>query len=170
LTKKGSAVKRQEGNLIKYANVVLFVKSVEISKNFYSNILNQEILDDFGRYVGFKGGFGIWLADYALSTIFSKKIEPVALEFKNAKLYFECSAIEEIYQKICGMKIELIHPLIEQPWGQKVFRFFDPDRYIVEIAEPLSATVIRLYRKGLSREEIAEKMGVPMQRIEEMLQ
>jgi catechol 2,3-dioxygenase-like lactoylglutathione lyase family enzyme len=170
LSKEEASVKRGENIQINFENMVLFVKDINRSREFYSNILNQEIADDFGRYVGFKGGFGIWKAEYALNTIFSRNLEPVELEYKNAEVYFECSAIEEIYHKIQELKIELIHPLKEQPWGQKVFRFFDPDRYIVEIAEPLSATVIRLFRDGLSPMKIAEKMHVPEQRIKEIIQ
>jgi hypothetical protein len=33
--------------------------------------------------------------------------------------------------------VELIHPILQQAWGQRVFRFYDPDRHIVEIGEPM---------------------------------
>lgn len=32
--------------------------------------------------------------------------------------------------------VELIHPIERQAWGQKVFRFYDPDGHIVEVGEP----------------------------------
>lgn len=32
--------------------------------------------------------------------------------------------------------VELIHPLRREPWGQRVFRFHDPDGHIVKISEP----------------------------------
>ena len=56
-----------------FVNTVLFVRDINLSKCFYANILGQTIKDDFGRYVGFENGIGIWQGEYALETIYSKK-------------------------------------------------------------------------------------------------
>jgi uncharacterized glyoxalase superfamily protein PhnB len=34
-------------------------------------------------------------------------------------------------------RVDLIHPIVEQAWGQRVFRFYDPDGHAVEVGEPL---------------------------------
>ena len=36
-------------------------------------------------------------------------------------------------------RVDLIHPIVEQAWGQRVFRFHDPDGHAVEIGEPIAA-------------------------------
>lgn len=65
--------------------------------------------------------------------------------------------------------MEFIHPIQEQPWGQKVLRFYDPDRYIIEVAEPLWVVVIRLHKEGKSIAEIAEKTMLPREAVSEIL-
>ena len=30
----------------------------------------------------------------------------------------------------------LVHPIRMEPWGQRVFRIFDPDKHVVELGEP----------------------------------
>lgn len=37
--------------------------------------------------------------------------------------------------------VELIHPVERQAWGQRVFRFYDPDGHAVEVGEPQNSAV-----------------------------
>ena len=53
--------------------------------------------------------------------------------------------------------INFVHPIMEQPWGQQVVRFYDPDGHIVEIGEPLSALVKRLKTSGMNEQQISER-------------
>ena len=55
-----------------------------------------------------------------------------------------------------------IHNIEQQPWGQRVLRFYDPDRHIIEIGEPMSAFVRRFLLEGLTAEEAAELTSVPL--------
>jgi catechol 2,3-dioxygenase-like lactoylglutathione lyase family enzyme len=57
---------------IKFENVVFFVKDIEISKRFYTDVLGQEILMDFGKNVGFQH-FAIREESLVLSMIFSDR-------------------------------------------------------------------------------------------------
>jgi hypothetical protein len=66
--------------------------------------------------------------------------------------------------------VAVIHPVHEHPWGQRAFRVYDPDKHIVEFAEPMSAVVLRLHNKGLSVAEIAEKSMMPPEFIKVTLQ
>jgi uncharacterized glyoxalase superfamily protein PhnB len=50
-------------------------------------------------------------------------------------LYFEDADLEAAFGRIAGA-VELIHGIRREAWGQRVFRFFDPDGHIVEIGEP----------------------------------
>lgn len=42
---------------LKFHSTVLFVKDIELSKNFYCSILNQEIDTDFGNNITLKGDY-----------------------------------------------------------------------------------------------------------------
>jgi uncharacterized glyoxalase superfamily protein PhnB len=55
----------------------------------------------------------------------------------NLLLYFEDDDIDACFARLSG-RVQLIHPLVRQVWGQRVFRFYDPDRHAVEIGEPLA--------------------------------
>jgi len=33
--------------------------------------------------------------------------------------------------------VEFIHEIVEQPWGQKVMRFYDPDYHMIEVGAPI---------------------------------
>ena len=50
-------------------------------------------------------------------------------------LYFEHWDVDAAFEKIAP-HVELIHTVEQQAWGQRVFRFYDPDGHAVEIGEP----------------------------------
>jgi hypothetical protein len=51
---------------------------------------------------------------------------------------------------------------MEHSWGQRAFRVYDPDDYIIEFAESMENVVLRLYNQDLGVEEIAKKSMMPM--------
>ena len=55
----------------------------------------------------------------------------------------------------------------ERDWGQRVIRIYDPDYHVIEIAETTEGVVRRLKAEGLSLQEIAEKVRLPLDMIEE---
>jgi hypothetical protein len=59
-------------------------------------------------------------------------------------------------------EIEYIHKLFEQSWGQRVVRFYDPDKHIIEVGENMNTVVRRFINSGLSIEETAARMDVPV--------
>ena len=52
------------------------------------------------------------------------------------------------------MKFEFVHEIIEQPWRQKVFRFYNCDKNIVEVGEPMPHVAYRLHLEDKPIEEI----------------
>ena len=52
--------------------------------------------------------------------------------------------------------------LFEHRWGQRVVRFYDPDKHIIEVGEKLDAVVQRFIDSGLSAEETAVRMDIPV--------
>ena len=55
----------------------------------------------------------------------------------------------------------LVHPVVEQPWGQRAIRFYDPDRHMIEVGEDLVQVVGRFRDQGMTPVEIAARMDVP---------
>jgi catechol 2,3-dioxygenase-like lactoylglutathione lyase family enzyme len=146
----------------KYNGSVFFVNDVEKSKKFYTDILDQNIEMDFGRYVDFIGGFSIWDKSYAYKMMGLK--EKDTLKNKNdAELYFEIENLGSLFTKLKNKKIKFIHNVIEQPWAQRCFRIYDPDNHIIEFAEPMTRVIERLYNKGLTHNQIVKKSLMPVE-------
>jgi catechol 2,3-dioxygenase-like lactoylglutathione lyase family enzyme len=152
----------------KFQAAVFFVADVERSKHFYRDILCQKVTMDFGANITFEGGLSIWRTDYALNIIFKDKAKQVPIGANNAEIYFECSGIDAFFERIV-QQVKVIHPVEEHPWGQRGFRVYDPDGYIVEFGEPMSETVLRLHKQGLSFDEVAAKSMMPPEFIKAVL-
>jgi catechol 2,3-dioxygenase-like lactoylglutathione lyase family enzyme len=160
----------QPVNAPKFQSAVFFVVDVERSKHFYRDILGQKVTVDFGANVAFEGGLAIWRTDYALNIIFGDKAKQVQVGANNAEIYFECSGIDAFFEKLKKEQVRIIHPVMEHPWGQRGFRIYDPDGHIIEFGEPMSETVVRLHKQGLSFDEVAAKSMMPPEFIKAVLQ
>lgn len=145
-----------------YHSCILLVKDIEKSKHFYNDILGQKIIMDFGRNVVFEGGLSIWEKDYALNLIFQDKTKDIIVGANNFEVYFETDDLDNLYTRLMKEKVEVIHPIMEHPWGQRAFRIRDMDDHIIEFAESMESVVIKLEMQGLSLEEIASKSLMPM--------
>lgn len=153
-----------------FHSAVLLVKDVEKSKHFYNVVLGQKITVDFGKNVGFEGGLAIWEREYALDLIFQEKMQDIKVGANNAEIYFETGDLDSLYKQLSEEKIEIIHSIREQPWGQRVFRAYDLDNHILEFAESMESVVLRLEGQGFNLDEIARKSEMPMDFIKMVLQ
>ena len=61
-----------------------------------------------------------------------------------------------------GNKFEFVHDMIEQPWGQRVFRIYDPDKHMVEIGEPMTAVIKRYLKQGMTPDEVAKRTSMSL--------
>jgi hypothetical protein len=77
--------------------------------------------------------------------------------------------LDEAFTRVVESGVEMIHPLRVQPWGQRVFRFYDFDRHIIELGEPMPAVIMRFRDQGQSLEEIAQKTFMPLDIIRQIL-
>ena len=59
--------------------------------------------------------------------------------------------------------------MLEHSWGQRVVRFYDPDNHIVEVGENIIMVVRRFLNSGLSIEDIAVRMDVPIDYVKSCL-
>jgi catechol 2,3-dioxygenase-like lactoylglutathione lyase family enzyme len=156
-------------NTPRYQAAVFLVKDIAQSKHFYNHVLGQKIVADFGRNVGFEGGLSIWEKKYALELIFRDKAKQVRVGANNSEIYFEIKNVETFYEKLLAEKVDVLHSIMEHPWGQRAFRVYDPDKNILEFAEPMSEVVLRLHREGLDFKAISEKSLMPIEFIKQVL-
>ena len=66
-------------------------------------------------------------------------------------------------EKLEKCNIEYVHPVKEHSWGQRVVRFYDPDGHIIEVGENLNAVCRRFLECGMTPEQVAKRMDVPME-------
>jgi predicted enzyme related to lactoylglutathione lyase len=152
-----------------YNSSVFFVSNVERSKQFYTQVVGQTIEMDFGRCVGFVGGFAIWDRSYAYTMMKLEKTAQQTEPQHTAEIYFEIHDLDALYKKIQHEHANFLHSIIEQPWGQRCFRIYDPDYHILEFAEPMSVVIKRYATQGLSTDEIIKKTLMPREIVHNIL-
>ena len=144
---------------LKFHSSVIFIKDIEISKDFYCNILNQDIKMDFGNYVVLNDGLTLWqIPDWHQLT---KDFYDNESYNQSLELYFETEDIHKTLNLIEAHSIPKHHELSEESWGQKTIRIYDPDNNLIEIGEKLESFIRRLNNEGLSIEKISKKTGIP---------
>lgn len=150
-----------------YKGTLIVVKNMEESKSFYHDILDMNVVGDFGANVQLDGGLFLQTLDTWGGFIKNKEVH---LNNNASELYFEVSDIDEFYKKLQVTNVEYVHELLEHSWGQRVVRFYDPNYHIIEVAEDISMVVKRFFDKGITVEQVAERMDVPVDYVKECLQ
>jgi catechol 2,3-dioxygenase-like lactoylglutathione lyase family enzyme len=148
---------------ITFQSSVIFVKDIEVSKDFYTRLMGMKIATDLGLDVILEGGLTLW-------QVFPEQVIPQKLGWEAVmgrtgnrfELCYEAEDIEEISRRISESGAELLHPLHEEPWGQMTIRFFDPDHHIIEIGESLPALVKRHMAAGQTPEQVSQSTGFPL--------
>jgi catechol 2,3-dioxygenase-like lactoylglutathione lyase family enzyme len=162
-------IKLEKKMEIKFVSSVLFVNDIQTSRGFYEEILGQKVLMDHGPNVGFEGGFALWQKDHANQVLFGRPFAgELPLGNNNLELYFETDKLEETISKLVSSNVEFVHSLIEQPWGQRVIRMYDPDRHIVEVGEPMSTVISRFIGLGMNLDEISKRTSMPIEIIQQL--
>ncbi|HMA83585.1 MAG TPA: VOC family protein [Candidatus Thermoplasmatota archaeon] len=154
-----------------FSLTVIFVEDIQISKSFYQHLFDFTIKHDFGKNIVFKEGLSIWQKNRAQTIIFGKNQVDTGQNIqKQTELYFETDEIENIFSKIKQhSEIKVIHDLKQENWGQKTVRIFDPDDFIIEIAEPMNHVVKRYDAKKVSIQDISHKTQLPINEIKRIL-
>lgn len=115
---------------------VIFVNNIATSKKFYQDIFSLEIEHDFGENVVFKNSISLWQKKRAEEIIYgSVKQSRFNGSIKAVELYFETEDIEAIFDLLKEKRIEMIHGLKEEIWGQRTLRVYDPDKFIRPVAK-----------------------------------
>lgn len=156
-------------NSIRFNSTVIFVDNFNLMKTFYKNVLQLEIDLDFGTCVTFRGGLTIWklMEHYPIATRLGKLYDRGGN--KNMELCFETEAFEEIVKNMESTDIRFLHNIVEESWGQKTIRIYDPENNLVEIGESIPCFVKRIHNSGLSAEETSQRTSVSLEMVNEII-
>ena len=120
---------------MKLKNVLIVVKDIEKSKQFYHDLFGlNTVLDNDGNMILSEGLVlqeeKIW-RDFLGKDIISKN--------NSCELYFEEQNIEAFIEKLERMypSIQYVNRLMTHSWGQKVIRFYDLDGNLIEVGTPV---------------------------------
>jgi len=152
---------------MKYICPLFTVSDINRSRHFYETLLGQKVRWDFGENITFYGDFSLHLRSHFSTLIGNKEINPGT---NHAELYFEDDHPEALAEKLKMHQVTFVHGVLEQPWRQRVIRFYDPDGYIVEVGESFEYLCYRLHRDGLSMGEISAVTQMPEDFVREAIE
>jgi catechol 2,3-dioxygenase-like lactoylglutathione lyase family enzyme len=122
---------------MRFVNPIPFVRDIARARAFYRDVMQLEIRADHGNFLLFEGGFALHEGQSLEWTVWKQNsASPDAYGSRNLLLYFETDDVGAAFARIAP-QVKLIHPVETQAWGQRVFRFYDPDGHAVEVGEPL---------------------------------
>lgn len=147
---------------MKFKSPLIVVNDIEKSKEFYNKVLGLDVVLDFGANVTLTGGIalqtkGTW------QKLIKKDNKEIIFEGNDAELYFEEDEFDAFISKLSTFNsIQYVHPCVEHRWGQRMVRFYDLDKHIIEVGENIASVCRRFLNSGLSIEDTAKRMDVPV--------
>ena len=147
-------------------NPLLAVADMERSLAFYETVLDLRVVLDFGANKTLTGGLCLQTLDTWRSFLGT---DQVAFGGNDAEIYFEEARFDAFAERLSTLPIQYVHPVKEHRWGQRVVRFYDPDRHIIEVGENLAAVCRRFLDSGLTPEQTAERMDVSLEYVRKRL-
>ena len=144
---------------MKFKNPLLVVSDMDKSVKFYKEVLGLRKIMDFGENVTLTGGVCLQTKE-----TWAEFIENESLSFggKTSEIYFEEDDFDGFENKLKNLDINYVHPVKEHSWGQRVVRFYDPDCHIIEVGENIKTVCKRFLESGMTPEQTAERMDVPL--------
>lgn len=144
---------------LKFKSPMLVVTDMDRSVAFYTSLLGLRVIMDFGANKTLTGGLALQTAETYKSFIAADHISFGGGDFE---LYFEEDDFDRFAEKLKESHAEYVHPVTEHSWGQRVVRFYDPDRHIIEVGENMKTVCRRFLDSGMTPEQAAKRMDVPL--------
>jgi catechol 2,3-dioxygenase-like lactoylglutathione lyase family enzyme len=151
---------------MKYTSTLIAVTDMEKSKLFYHDVLGLNVTVDFGANVTLDGGIALQTLDTWKGFI---QNDNVLLGNNASELYFEEDDMDAFLAHLATKNIVYVHQPLEHGWGQRVVRFHDPDKHIIEVGENMVMVVKRFADRGMTDEQVAARMDVPVNYVRECL-
>lgn len=148
---------------MKLKNILFVVTDLEKSKTFYRNLFGLEVIRDFGENVILTEGLVL-----QEKKLWEKCIERnVDAGGNDAELYFEENDMDGFLEKLekSNIVIEYLNKCMEQDWGQRVLRIYDPDKHVIEVGESVEYVARRFLKTGMTVEEAANKTKLPLSQV-----
>ena len=151
---------------MKLKNPLLVVTDIDKSVEFYKNVLGLHKIMDFGAIVTLTGGLCLQSKESFKEFIDNKNIIFGSNSFE---VYFEEDDFDSFAQKLETLDIKYVHGIKEHSWGQRVVRFYDPDMHIIEVGENMKTVCKRFLDSGMTPEQVAKRMDVPLKFVNECM-
>ena len=120
---------------MKLKNILIVVKDIEKSKQFYHDLFGLDMLLDNGGNMILTEGL-VLQEEKIWRTFLEKDIIPKS---NSCELYFEEQDIEAFIEKLEKLypEIQYVQQKITHSWGQTVIRFYDLDGNLIEVGTPV---------------------------------
>lgn len=153
---------------MKFASAMLVVKDMEAAKAFYRQVLGLHVTADLGANVTLTGGLSLQTLE-SWTRFIRKDAADIAFGGNDGEQYFEEEAFDAFVEKLEKLEgIRYVHPVQEHSWGQRVVRFYDLDGHIIEVGESLKTVCRRFLDSGLTLEQTAARMDVPLRMVKSL--
>ena len=143
---------------MKLKSPMLVVTDMDKSVAFYQKVLGLHIIMDFGANKTLTGGLALQTIETYREFIGSSNL---SFGGNDSEIYREEDDFDCFTARLRNNQIEYVHPIKEHSWGQRVVRFYDPDRHIIEVGERMDSVCRRFIAGGLTPEQTATRMDVP---------
>ena len=144
---------------MKIKNPMLIVTDIDKSVELYKKVLGLRVIMDFGANKTLTGGLALQSLESWQEFI---ETGDVVFGSNSSEVYFEEDNFDKFADKLKKCAVEYVHPVKEHSWGQRVVRFYDPDKHIIEVGENIKTVCKRFLDNGMTPEQVAERMDVPM--------
>ncbi len=152
---------------MKYSCTVLSVADIGTAKKFYEDLFGLEVYQDYGINLAFTCGLALqqdfdWLVSLPRDSILNRP--------NNMELCFEEPDFDGFLNKLKKYpNIKFLGEVIEQSWGQRVIRFYDPDGHLIEVGEDMKMVINRFLASGMTIEEVSVKMDASVADLTKLL-
>lgn len=144
---------------MKLKNPLIVVTDMNRSVEFYKKVLGLRVVLDFGANKTLTGGLSLQTAETYKDFIGT---EDISFGSNSFEIYFEEDDFDSFADRLKNCEIEYVHGVLEHSWGQRAVRFYDPDRHIIEVGENMKTVCRRFLDSGLTPEQTAQRMDVPL--------
>ena len=137
---------------MKLKNTLLAVSDMEQATAFYKDVLGLHVIMDFGANKTLSGGLCLQTLETWREFLGTSHI---SFGGHDGEIYFEEDDFDGFLKRIQPYSIQYVHPVKTHAWGQRVVRFYDPDKHIIEVGEAMKAVCQRLLDAGMTPEQAA---------------
>lgn len=150
--------------MMRFRNPLLVVTDMNRTLEFYQKVLGLDVVVDFGANKTLTGGLCLQTLETWRDFIGT---DAIVFGGNDGEVYFEEDDFDGFIRRLETLDVEYVHPVKEHAWGQRVVRFYDPDRHMIEVGEDMKVVCKRFLDSGMTVEQTAERMDVPVDAVYE---